>query len=143
MGAKNLGELVTWQLADRFRSEVTALVLASPGASRDYRYRGQLLEAASGVASNVAEGFSRRWPLDFARFLDYAISGLAESESRLKDGVLRRYFTEEDCRAPLRTKRRCSAAARRLREDRINEARRQRERRKDRRLGRPPDSSSP
>src|SRR5262249_44397861 len=38
-------------------------------------------------------------PLDFARFVDYAFSGIAEVTERLDDGLIRRYWSAADLAA--------------------------------------------
>ncbi len=102
MGAKKLEELVAWQLARDFKVEVYGVVRAHTAAYRDLEYRGQLFGAAASGESNVAEGFYRFGPAEFARFLAFARGSIGEAEVRLRDGIDRGYFTEAECASALR-----------------------------------------
>jgi len=99
VGAKSYRELDAWQLADALRRAVID-ISATPPASLDRRFCDQLRGAASSVSANVAEGFGRYHPGDFARFVAIARGSLAETEDRLRDGVDRRHFAP-DSAAPL------------------------------------------
>ena len=46
----------------------------------------------------MAEGFRRRSPADFARFVIYAYSAVAEVTDRLEDGLANDYWIESDTR---------------------------------------------
>jgi four helix bundle protein len=84
MSARKLRELDTWCLCDELMRKISAATPAGP-ASRDFRFRDQINDAAADAASDVAEGFARFYPGEFARFLDYAISSL--EEVRIRVGV--------------------------------------------------------
>jgi four helix bundle protein len=114
MGVRRYQELIAWQMAEAFKKEVVALVRASPGATADLRYKGQLLAAAQSVTANIAEGFLRDSPGDFRRFLAMALGSLGEAEGRLSDGVQLGYFTQRNCDAAFRYGRRCAVACSRL-----------------------------
>ena len=90
-----LEALVVWQLACEFESGVIDLVQRTP-AARDYRFAGQLTDAATGVPSNITEGFHRFRALEFAQFIRYARASLAEAEKRLQTGVRKNYFRQAD-----------------------------------------------
>jgi four helix bundle protein len=79
-------DLIAWQLADEFGRAVEQIVQRSSAASRDFRYRDQILDAASAVAADVAEGFLRYSAATFVQFLDYALGSLVEAEQRLRSG---------------------------------------------------------
>ena len=95
MGVSDYKQLIVWQLADELRREVYRL-LSLRTVGRDLKFRNQLSDAVSSIPSNLAEGFRRSSPLDFARFVDYAFSGIAEVSERLDDGQIRRYWTAAD-----------------------------------------------
>ena len=76
-GAKNHKELIVWQVADELRIEVYQLTAQSP-ASRDFKFCDQLRDAVSGIPSNIAEGFRRKTSTDCARFIVYALTGMAQ-----------------------------------------------------------------
>jgi four helix bundle protein len=124
MGARTYAELTAWQLAEQFKREVFRLQATSASAGRDLRYRSQLLEAAAVVEKDVAEGFLRASPGDFARFLGFALGSLAEAELRLRDGVLLGYFTDAACAESLQLAKRTSVALSRLRLSQFAAARR-------------------
>jgi four helix bundle protein len=87
MGVRRYRDLFAWQLAEAFKREVFELIRQSPSASRDFRYKTQLLDAASAVSKDIVEGFLRYSAAEFARFLDYALGSLGEGESRLAEAL--------------------------------------------------------
>jgi len=109
-------DLIAWQLADLFAADVQKLIHASTSAHGDFRFRNQLLGAAEGVSSNVAEGFLRFSSADFARFLNYALGSLAEAETRLEHGVRRGYFSSADTATTRHLARRTLTAIVRLKQ---------------------------
>ena len=138
MTARRYEELFAWQLADAFKKEVFGILRRSEAARRDLKYRGQLVDSASAVAKDLAEGFRRKSPGDLMRFIDYAVGSLAEAKERLKDGTQLEYFPAEWCRDALRFAKRCDSASLSLKESQRvyleqqqAEARRKRRRRAD------------
>lgn len=119
MGAKVYSDLMAWQLADGFKREVMGLVRDRPRVQEDLRYRSQLLEAACVVDKDVAEGFLRRSPRDFARFLRFAHGSLAEAELRLRDGIILGYFSPAECAEAFRFAKRATVAITRLRDSQL------------------------
>ena len=83
-GVRKAEDFAAWQLADAFKSEVFALLKSSPGAMRDTRFRYQLKDSASGRTEHITEGFYRKSPLDFCRFLDYALGSLRVGERQVR-----------------------------------------------------------
>jgi len=114
VGVSRYGDLVAYQWAGEMKREVYRLVAQSACAHRDLRFRDQLFAAASGVESNIAEGFARRTPREFAQFLRYALASLAETATRLQDGVDRGHFTRADIHQALQLTARCEHATRGL-----------------------------
>lgn len=110
MGVKRIEDLVAFQQAVEFKLEVYAIVRRHPLAGRNWKYRDQLFDAASGVEANIAEGWRRYGAADMIRFLRYASGSLEEARVRLLDGVARGYFTEDTCLGALSHARRSSAA---------------------------------
>ena len=96
MVAKTLDELLAFQRAHAFKLKTYRLLLRSPEARRDWRFRSQLAEAASGGPMNIAEGFRRYVPAEFSRFIGYALSSMEEAARRVMDGVDRGYFQEAE-----------------------------------------------
>ena len=95
MGAKTFEDLVCWQLAREFK-DAAYLLSDRPGCRRDWKFRSQLREAAAGPPAHIAEGFVRKRPRDFSRFLTIARASLAETQNHLVDGIDRGYWTEAD-----------------------------------------------
>ena len=112
-GVRKAEDFAAWQLAEAFKSEVFTLLRGSPEAMRDFRFRDQLKDSASGISKHITEGFVRFGPLDFCRFLDYALGSLREAERWVHDGVEFGYFPEQKCRAFWFAKR-CYTATLRL-----------------------------
>jgi four helix bundle protein len=116
MAVSNYRDLIAWQLAAEFRAEVIRLLRGSQEAWRNVRFRDQLVDAASSVPANLAEGFRRFSPREFCKFIDYSLASLAESEERLITGVELGYFTREECSPAFQLARRCLTAAIRLKQ---------------------------
>ena len=114
MGASTYRELIVWQLADQLRAEVVRLT-DSGSAMKDLRFRDQIRAAASSVATNIAEGFSRSSHADFAKFLDYAHGSLSETEDWIRDGIVRRHWPDADTAPAHQLIRRLTPALIRLR----------------------------
>jgi four helix bundle protein len=119
MTARHYQDLIAWQLAESFKDEVFKIVLASPDACRDLRYCSQVLEAASAIGKDVAEGFLRFSPATFIRFLDYSAASLVEAERRLHDGHQRRFFEQSSCTEAFKLGRRCLTAIIRLKQSQV------------------------
>ena len=68
MGVRRFEDLVAWQLAHQLSLEVFAATETGP-ASRDFKFRDQVRDSAASAGRNIAEGFGRFSPGDFARFL--------------------------------------------------------------------------
>ena len=129
MPVRHFKELIAWQLATEFKLEAFRLLRGSPEAWRNYKYRQQVIEASRGVASNVVEGFLRKSPGDFCRFLDYSVSSLGETEEHIRDGITLEYFATDSCSKLFRLGRRCLTAIIRLKQSQqryIQERERQR-----------------
>jgi four helix bundle protein len=114
MGAKNYRELDAWRLADEVRIKVIEFT-ALPPASKDFKYCNQIRDSASSVAANIAEGFARRSPPDFARFLSIAKGSLSETQDRVRDGSQRHYISEERTIELMRLTARCDRVITNLR----------------------------
>ncbi len=77
-----LEDLLAWQDARAFSRAV--YVATTTGAiAKDFSLRDQLRRAAVSVMCNIAEGFGRGGPAEFARFLDIARGSAVECHSLL------------------------------------------------------------
>ena len=113
MGAKSHKELAAWQLADKLRHEVYALIRSGP-AKTDLRFRSQAEDAASSTCRNLSEGFARFNPGEFAHYARYAEASNAEPGDLLEDGVAREYWTMERVSRAQRLQERTKKAVGRL-----------------------------
>jgi four helix bundle protein len=85
MGVRDFRDLVCWQLSYDLKCEVFAFTAIGP-ASRDFKYRDQIRDSSAAAPRNIAEGFGRFRPREFARFLEFARASLMETQSSLIDG---------------------------------------------------------
>ena len=92
--AKRVEELTVFRLGNELRELVHALTATSP-ANRDGKFCTQLDDAASSVTRNIAEGFGRYRHKEFAQFLSIARGSTFEVIDLLRDGVSRRYWSED------------------------------------------------
>jgi four helix bundle protein len=111
MGVRRVDELFAFQLAHEFKLEVYRIAHATPSVIKDFRFRDQLFDSASGVESCIAEGFRRRSAAEFARFLRYALSSLEEAVTWLQDGVDRGHFQQPTIAPAGALAKRCRAAS--------------------------------
>lgn len=72
-------KLVVWQRSHQLTLLIYHLSAAFPAEER-YGLTSQVRRAATSVPANIAEGSKRRLPRDYARFLNIAMSSLAEVE---------------------------------------------------------------
>ncbi len=91
--AKRFEDLLCWQLSREVKCEVLAFT-AIPAAVNDRRFCDQIRDSSAGAPRNIAEGFGRYRPGDFARFLEYARASLMETQNHLIDARDRRYISE-------------------------------------------------
>ncbi|MBI3491273.1 MAG: four helix bundle protein [Acidobacteria bacterium] len=93
MIVRRFEDLVCWQLSHELKCEVFAFTANRP-AARDFKYCDQIRDSSASAASNIAEGFGRFRPRDFARFLEIARASLMETQNHLRDGHDRRYIED-------------------------------------------------
>ena len=91
---RDFRDLVCWQLSDELKCEVFAFSATGP-ASRDFKYRDQIRDSSAAAPRDIAEGFGRFRPREFARFLEFARASLMETQSSLIDGRDRNYLTPQ------------------------------------------------
>ena len=94
MTAKSFDEVRAWKSAREFKLAVYRLCDTGPLAA-DYKLRDQLCSAAASAPSQIAEGFGRFNPLDFARFVGMAKASLVEAQNHLQDAVDRNHISED------------------------------------------------
>lgn len=94
-GAKTFEELIAWQRARALKKLVYELTERRE-CRRELTLRSQLRDAAKGPPAHIAEGFGRRRPRDFSRFLTIARSSLDETQNHLLDGIDLGLWKEEE-----------------------------------------------
>jgi four helix bundle protein len=111
--ARSFTDLDAWKLASELKRGVYELIKFGPAAA-DYEFRDQIRNAAASAPRNIAEGFGRYLPKEFAQYLRVANGSLMETSNHLADGVHRGYFSREDAARLDVLARRASAATTRL-----------------------------
>ena len=111
--AKRYQDLVCWQLADELEQLVFVLTATGP-VSRDFKFCDQIRDSSSSAPRNMAEGFGRYWPADFAKFLTIARASLMETHNSAGSGCKKGSFTAEDTDKMQRLAARSGRAATRL-----------------------------
>ena len=102
-------EIEAWQLG----RELTKLVYQATrnrDFSRDFGLRDQIQRAAVSITSNIAEGFERRSPAEFARFLLIARGSAGEVRSQLYAALDLGYIDDETFKSLYRLASRISKA---------------------------------
>ena len=77
MGVRHHRDLKVWKLADEVRRKILELV-SRPDVRPDHHFCDQSSRAASSACHNIAEGFYRFSPGEFAHFLNIAYGSLGE-----------------------------------------------------------------
>jgi four helix bundle protein len=93
--------LIAWQVAVKLRDLICQMIARGP-VLKDLKFRDQIRDSARSAPRNIAEGFTRYEPPEFAHFLNIARSSLAETQDHLMHGRDQKYFTEEDFKAAWR-----------------------------------------
>jgi four helix bundle protein len=105
---------VIWQLAVELREKTIAL-LAILSEGKDGKLFDQLRRAVDSPATNIAEGFGRYEPRDFAHYLVVARGSLEEIDNHLRDLATRRKDIQATCGELVRLTARCRTGVIRLR----------------------------
>ena len=98
--AKHHEDLVAWQLSEKLRQLVVALTARSE-VRRHVRFCDQILRSTESAPSNIAEGFGRFKPREFARFVRIALGSLSETQNHLRAAVNDKKIPQEDFDRPL------------------------------------------
>jgi four helix bundle protein len=114
MGARTVEELVCYQLALELRKACMAST-ARPAFKDDRRFRDDFRAAARSASSNIAEGFRRRTHREFARYLEYSISSIAETAHHVNDAWSCGYISVDEEGNCLQLAKRSNTAVSRLR----------------------------
>jgi four helix bundle protein len=86
-------DLVAWQLCTELDALIFEATSKGPGA-RDFEWLDQIRGSSGSAAPNIAEGFGRFGPREFARYLRIAIASLKETSTHLVLGKGRGYLVD-------------------------------------------------
>lgn len=92
--AQSYRDLEVWQLAMELVKRVYLMTRHLPDSER-FGLISQMQRCAVSVPANIAEGWAREQPRDFARFLGIARGSLVELETFLHLCIELEYFTKE------------------------------------------------
>lgn len=132
MGIRRVQDLTAYQFVLELKLEAYRLLTRSREAREARKWSGQIRDALLDCESDVAEGFARKNPGDFANFLRFALASLAEAKTRLNDGVARAYYTDADVLMSRTWEQRARTALEHLRDTQLQMAE---ERKKNKRSG--------
>jgi four helix bundle protein len=90
----SIEDIHAWQLARKFKIAIYELT-DSGRLTRDFELRDQLREAAASAPSQIAEGFGRFDPVDFARFVKIGRGSIQECRNHLYDAVDRSHIADD------------------------------------------------
>jgi four helix bundle protein len=113
MGAKNYQELVCWQLARDLRVRVRAIT-EYPAAAKDFGFCDDIRRSARSSPANIAEGYRRRRPKQFAQFLNVALASIDETENHLGEALEARYIDSAEHNELVALAKRARIASQRL-----------------------------
>lgn len=112
-GVRTHTDLDAWKLAAEVRRAVRQII-AAPAFDREPELRWQLRRSANGPCPNIAEGFARFYPKDFARFVRIALGSLAETIDHLEAAVEAGLVTRAEIEAASALARRAMGACKKL-----------------------------
>jgi four helix bundle protein len=90
-----LEDLVAWQLAVQLR-RLAHSYCDKLAIQRDFRFRNNLLDAASSAPRNLAEGYGRKHHREFARFAIIARGSEREVLECCREALERGYITNAE-----------------------------------------------
>ena len=95
MQIERIEDMVAWQLAKRLEKRVLAFT-DRPRVARDVDLCRQIRKSASSAPANMAEGFGRFWPAEFAHKMHIAIGELRETINHLETALEKKYITDDE-----------------------------------------------
>src|SRR5262249_11063007 len=91
-GARRFEELLSWQRMHELNLEVWKAT-EQGAAAQDFDFRRQIRDAADSAERNIAEGFGRYNPAQFANFLDFARGSACKPKGLIGTARAVGYFT--------------------------------------------------
>jgi len=95
VGAKRYTDLVVWQVARELADRITRMTLDA-SFRREFDIVRQLRTSSNSICANIAEGFGRFSPADFARFLRIARGSAMEVQEHLHELKVRQMISAAD-----------------------------------------------
>jgi four helix bundle protein len=89
--AKRFEDLLVWQRMNELSVEIWKATERLP-AAHDFKFRDQIRESSDSAARNIAEGFGRFSPPQFAHFLDISRGSAQETRALLRKGLAVGYW---------------------------------------------------
>jgi four helix bundle protein len=83
VGVRDYTELIIWQVA-RELADRLAVLTTGAALQREYKLVQQLRSSSNSVCANIAEGFGRFSPGEFARFLRIARGSAMEVQEHIR-----------------------------------------------------------
>ena len=93
MPIRDFRSLVCWQLSNELKCEIFEFTSRDP-AARDFKFRDQIRDSSKSATRNIAEGFGRFGPAEFAQYLSWARASLMETRNHLIDARECRYISD-------------------------------------------------
>jgi four helix bundle protein len=93
--ARRFEDLLAWQRMRELSIEVWHAT-DQPPASTNFKFRDQIRDASESAERNIAEGFGRYNPGEFAHFLDVSRASALETKTLLTKGLAVGYWKQED-----------------------------------------------
>jgi four helix bundle protein len=88
-------DIAAWQSARTLTNLVYSLT-RSPKFKRDLGLAGQIQRATVSIMANIAEGYDRQSPKDFAHFLNMAFASATEVKSHLYVALDQDYISQQE-----------------------------------------------
>lgn len=107
MGARQYEDLTAWQLCRQFATGV-AVVLRRHTPAEDYDLYEQMRSASRSPCRNIAEGFGRFFPKEFASFVRIARGSLSEMGEHLRDADAAGWLIDDEFTALMTLRDRAS-----------------------------------
>ena len=93
--AKKLEELPIYSKVVEFSNAITA-ILDKPGLRREWKLRGQIVEATDSIGANMEEGFEQGTDRGFARYVTISKASTAEVVGHLKRAHRKGHISADD-----------------------------------------------
>lgn len=108
-GVRQFEDLIAWKLSEEFREFVFEFT-SRGAAARDTDFRSQIRRSSASAPDNLAEGFGRFRPKEFARYAEIARDSLNEAMSQLHRGRKCEYLSQLEYEKGIQLAKRAAAA---------------------------------